>query len=393
MRFLIPFILLFLITGCKNPNGQVSIRKDIDSIVLKWIPDQREGICQIALSVLPDDRVLIKGETNIPEVKSEILNYLSKAEFIFSDSLTILPDTTVVTKPWGLITVSVCNIKKSPSHSSELVSQSVLGTPVKILKKRGGWFLIQTPDYYIGWANNSSIEELDNSGFERWKKSDRVIYIAKAGDLIQDPDNKIIVSDMVTGSIVQVLKEKKGYYYIQLPDGREGVLDKDNVSDFTIWAGSVLPDPGKLIPFSETLLGSPYLWGGTSVKALDCSGFVKIIFFTGGIILARDASLQYRHGADIDFSGNYDELKPGDLLFFGYEDEGKERIIHVGMYIGNRDVIHCSGMVRINSMDSTRNNYSSYLHDTFRGVRRIIGITPEKGMERVADNSWYFSQE
>lgn len=390
MRFSILFLLLFPIVGCKNPHAQITIQKDIDSIILRLVPDQREGICQLAISVLPDDRILVKGETDIPEVKSEILNYLSKSELIYSDSLKVLPDTAVITKPWGLITVSVCNIKKSPSHSSELVSQTVLGTPVKILKKRGGWSLVQTPDYYIGWANNSSIEELDNSGFERWKKSPRVIYIAKSGDMIQDPDNKNIVSDMVTGSIVQVMDEKRGYYHVKLPDGREGVLEKDNVGDFAKWAATVLPDPGKLVPFSETLLGSPYLWGGTSVKALDCSGFVKTIYFSGGIILARDASLQYRHGTAIDFSAGYEALKPGDLLFFGYENEGKERIIHVGMYIGNRDVIHCSGMVRINSMDSTRSNYSSYLHDTFRGVRRIIGITPEKGMEKVAGNSWYF---
>jgi hypothetical protein len=393
MRFFIPFIFLVLLTGCKNPDVQVRLQKDIDSIVIKLVPDQREGISQIALSVMPDDRVLIKGETNIPEVKSQILNYISKAGYIFYDSLTILPDTARVTKPWGIITVSVCNIKKSPSHSSELISQCIMGTPVKILKKRGGWFLIQTPDYYIGWSNSSSIVDLDNSGFEKWKKSDRVLYISKSGDLCQSTDNKIIVSDMVTGSIVEVLKEKKGSYHVKLPDGREGVLNKDDVSDFSNWAESVLSDPGKLISFSRTLLGLPYLWGGTSVKALDCSGFVKTIFFSGGMVLARDASLQYLHGTRIDFSDNYDALKPCDLLFFGYESEGKERIIHVGMYIGNKEVIHCSGMVRINSMDSTRTNYSSYLHDTFRGVRRIIGITPEKGIERVAANSWYFSHE
>jgi SH3-like domain-containing protein len=390
MKVLIPILLLLTIAGCNPPGITGEMQKAVDSICVSKVPDSREGICEIALSVLPDGRVLIKGETNIPESKTEIFNYVTKAGYLVSDSLSVLPDTNIVKKPWGLITVSVCNIKKSPSHSSELVSQCIMGTPVKILKKKGGWFLIQTPDYYIGWANNSSIEELTKTGFENWKKSERVIYTGKSGDLIQDPDKKIVVSDMVTGSIVQVLTEKKGDYYIKLPDGREGVLNKNDVSDFKKWSESVFPDPGKIIQFSGTLLGLPYLWGGTSVKALDCSGFVKTLYFSGGIILARDASLQYRHGTTVEFSDNYEALKPGDLLFFGYEKEGKERIIHVGMYIGDKDVVHCSGMVLINSMDSTRSNYSSYLHDTFRGVRRIIGITPERGIERIAGNSWYF---
>jgi gamma-D-glutamyl-L-lysine dipeptidyl-peptidase len=78
------------------------------------------------------------------------------------------------------------------------------------------------------------------------------------------------------------------------------------------------------------------------------------------------------------------------LLFFGRIQDGKKRITHTGMYIGDTEFIHSSGMVRINSLDSTRANYSRYRAATLLGARRIIGATPGKGIERVSHHRWYF---
>ena len=93
-------------------------------------------------------------------------------------------------------------------------------------------------------------------------------------------------------------------------------------------------------------------------------------------------------------SKSIDSLEPGDLLYFGYINrEGVERITHTGMYIGNTEVIHSSGMVRINSLDSTRSNYSSYLGKGLRGARRIIGTESARGTEQVALHNWYREQK
>ena len=59
------------------------------------------------------------------------------------------------------------------------------------------------------------------------------------------------------------------------------------------------------------------------------------------------------------------------------------------MYIGDTEVIHSSGMVRINSLDSSRSNYSNYLKETIMGARRIIGTESERGIEAVTMNNWY----
>lgn len=389
MRFLMPLILILLLSGCRPSDVLVNIQRDIDSIVNKWVPDQREGICILNLSMLTGRKVLLKGETNIPEARTEIINYFVNSGFEYSDSLLIIPDTTEINKAWGLVSLSVCNIKKSPSHSSELVSQAIMGTPVRILKKRGGWLLVQTPDSYIGWTNSSGIVELNEKEITNWKRSERVIFIRKSGDILIEAGSDRVLSDIVSGAILEVKGKKNSYYEVMLPDGRKGVLNKTDISDFKQWSDVVFPDADMLIIFSKTLLGSPYLWGGTSTKAFDCSGFIKTIYFTSGIILARDASLQFLYGKPIEYPSLFDSLKKGDLIFFGYNNEGKKRITHVGMYIGDTEVIHCSGMVRINSLDSTRPNFSKYLKDSMMGVKRIIGTEPGKGVERIASHNWY----
>jgi cell wall-associated NlpC family hydrolase len=122
----------------------------------------------------------------------------------------------------------------------------------------------------------------------------------------------------------------------------------------------------------------------------DCSCFVKTVYFMGGVVLARDASQQFLYGTEIDISSSINLLKPGDLLFFGnMNNEGKKIITHTGMYIGDTEVIHDSGMIKVNSLDSTRVNYSSSLRESLLGARRIIGNQSGKGIELVAGHSWY----
>jgi hypothetical protein len=389
MRFFTPLISILFITGCKSPEVPVQIQNSIYSISLKWVPDDREGICSINLKMLPKNQLVITGETNIPEAKKDITDYLSGSGVKFYDSLSVIPDTSEIKKIWGLVSVSVCNIKDEPSHSSEMVSQAIMGTPVKILKRRGSWFLVQTPDYYIGWTSNSGITEMNDDQIKDWKQSARLIFTGKYGDILSEEGEGEVISDIVAGAIVKSVSEKKDFFLVELPDGRRGKINKNEVSDFKQWCLKISPDAGKLILFAKSLYGTPYMWGGTSTKATDCSGLTKIIYFTGGIILARDASLQFQHGIPVDIS-SLDVLAPGDLIFFGHLDnQGEKRITHVGMFIGDTEVINSSGMVQISSLDSARENYSSYLDKTVLGARRIIGARSEKGIEKIAGNSWY----
>ncbi len=390
MKYLIrSLILIFILQGCKPAEVPDKLQADIDSIVYRFIPDKREAVCDINLK-MTDNNLLIKGETSISDVKTGIMNYLDRTGIEYIDSLKVLPDKSEILKPWGIVSVVVSNIKKEPSHSSELVSQAIMGTPVRILKKSGSWLLVQTPDHYIGWVSDSGISEKTESEFSEWKKSDRIIFTAKAGEVLTDDNGSDVVSDAVAGIIVIKKGERGSYFIVELPDGRKGMINKKDGMDFGNWYSEVQPEAEKLITFARSMTGTSYLWGGTSTKMADCSGFVKTIYFTGGIILARDASQQFLYGKEVDISTSFDALQPGDLLFFGsVNDKGQKRITHTALYTGNTEFIHSSGMGKINSLDSTRTNYSSYLVKILMGAKRVIGSETGKGIHHIKSHNWY----
>ena len=123
---------------------------------------------------------------------------------------------------------------------------------------------------------------------------------------------------------------------------------------------------------------------------MDCSGFTKTIYFSAGLIITRDASAQFRYGEERNIENGGASLQPGDLVFFGRVRDGKKRITHTGMYIGDTEFIHSSRMVKINSFDSTRANFSQYLLEILQGAKGFIGVTPGEGFVRVSQHKWYF---
>jgi gamma-D-glutamyl-L-lysine dipeptidyl-peptidase len=390
MKYCMFFITVILLAGCGQQGKPVAKQSDIDSICQKWVPVSSESLCNVKLIMLSDKSLIIKGETNLPEAKSDLLGYLENKGIKYSDSLTVLPDASVGIKKWGLVTVSVCNVRSDPSHSAEMISQCLMGTPVKILKNNGGWYLIQSPDSYIGWTDDDAISLLTDEEIENWKKSDRVIYTGKEGDILDGLKSDQEVSDIVFGAILCKTGQGLINYDVILPDGRSGVIKRSDATDFKKWASRPQAKAVDLIAFAREQLGTPYLWGGTSTKGLDCSGFARTIYFSGGTILTRDASSQFLYGKEVDITASLDSLRPGDLLFFGRIRDGKKSITHVGMYIGNKEFIHESGMVKLNSFDPAAENYNEHLKVILQGARRFLGETPDKGSKRVGEHNWYF---
>jgi len=386
-KYVIIILCAVQITGCQNKEVPSDLQAQLDSISAAMVPQHAEALCDISLIMNKGKNITVKGETNLPEAKVKVLDLLSQSGFTINDSITVLPDTTVVKKPWGLVAVSVCNIRTRPAHAAEMATQALMGTPVKILDRQRGWLLVQTPDSYLGWTDDP-VEELSVDELESWKKSERLMYLKNTGE-INDSRGQV-VSDIVFGVILQKTGEQGDNYKILIPDGREGQIKKSDAVDFSSWAINVKPDAGKMTEFARTFLGTPYLWGGTSTKSVDCSGFTKTIYYSAGLILTRDASGQFRYGTEISIEHGCDSLLPGDLLYFGRDRNGVTSITHTGMYIGDTEFIHSSRLVRINSFDSTRVNYSEYLLDILKGARRIIGLTPGEGFERVSQHSWYF---
>jgi len=387
LNYLILSLIVFQLAGCQKKEVPAQLTEQLDSVAAVMVPQHAESICEVSLTMSDGGIIIAKGATNLPEAKNAISELLEKSGRAWADSITVLPDPAVVDKPWGLITVSVCNIRTKPSHAAEMATQALMGTPVKVLDKRGGWLLIQTPDLYTGWTDDPTAE-LSDEDLAVWKGSDRLIYTGHTG-VITD-SRGATVSDIVFGVILVKTGARGEYWTVALPDGRTGEVRKQEAEDFGKWAENASIEPQRLIRFARTFMGSPYLWGGTSTKGVDCSGFTKTIYYYGGVIMTRDASGQFRYGEEVSIEKPLETLAPGDLLYFGRVRDGKKRITHTGMYIGDTEFIHSSGMVKVNSFDSTRTNYSAYLLEILQGARRVTSFTEGKGLERVSQHTWYF---
>lgn len=382
-------VILFILSSCRSVN-EIKTQSEIDNIASRFVPDQRVAICKVKSMPGEKGTLVLTGETTDLNAKNEIIKTLSNNGMSLIDSIVLLPDTIRSKEYMGLVTLSVINLRKEPDHSSELVSQAILGTPVLILKKVKSWILIQTPDKYISWTEASSIRSMTRVELTERNKSERVIYLESTGWLYNSiSDNSGVIGDLVGGSIIEKIGESNGYVNLILPDGRKGFVKKQHVMDLDSWKNAVNCTGENVCKVAMTFLGLPYLWGGSSTKGVDCSGFVQAVFFRNGLILSRDASLQALYGSTLDITDGYSRLNEGDLLFFGSKNNGNPRITHVAIYLGNKEYINSSGRVLINSLDSTKINYSDYRLNTLVSARRIIGAKEEMGIVPVNKHQWY----
>ncbi len=368
------FTTLMMLPGCSREKEKETVVNISERIKQYFVPDSRTGIYRIDLNY-EGGHWVINGETDHPEALNALLDSLERLEISYQQEVVTLPGEELVGKVYGLINVSVANLRADPRHPSELVTQALLGNPVKVLKKKGGWYLIQTPDKYLGWVDSGALVRFDEQEKQKYDQQEKLIFTSVKGFSWSMPDSRSHpVSDLVSGNILHLLDSTAGYYKIRYPDDRIGYVSKEDVEILSLWMGKVKPSPDSLVRQSFRLIGVPYLWGGTSVKGVDCSGFTKTVYLMNGLLLPRDASQQEQVGITVDNDKNFEELLSGDLLFFGRPatDSTSERIVHVGMWIGDMKFIHASGDVHISSMDRDDPLYDEYNYNRYIRSRRII---------------------
>lgn len=232
-------------------------------------------------------------------------------------------------------------MREQPTTSSELNSQAYYSEKVNILEEGPEWTKIDTAidnfSTYSGCAGG-------------WVKSDQICHRRTPFPL--NPNKVVKVNrlkahlyhtkDTVYGpimtlpfeSVLEVIDPKDDgvsrWINVAMVDGKEGFIQRGDITF------NLSPIPFDQLPaFSQQFLGLPYTWAGRSSYGYDCSGFTQMLYRQAGIFLPRDSKPQ------MDWEGfkaiTIEELKPGDLIFFGYD---KDRIRHVAMYIGNDQFIH-----------------------------------------------------
>lgn len=377
MRHNFSILLLGLLMACTGgksvtePSSATAVLPShIEAIRQEFAPDKRTALFQVE----PHGNVL-SGETNMLAAKAALLDRLQAAHIAYVDSIQVLPGPGLEGEQQALITISVANLRSQPKHSAELASQATLGTPVQVWKKEDGWYLVQTPDKYLAWVDAGGITLMNDSSFSGWQNGEKLLYTHPYGFAYAAPDAAgTTVSDLVYGDVLVLKNQTDKFYEVAFPDGRIAYVPAAEATAYTVWAASRQPTENNLVQTSKRLMGVPYLWGGTSFKGVDCSGFTKTVYFMNGLVLPRDASQQVHAGELVDTSNGWENMRPGDLLFFGVQakDGKSERVVHVGMWIGeNQEFIHSSGRVRISSMNPAAPNYDVYNHNRFLRAKRI----------------------
>ena len=369
--------------ACKKDGSEANIplEKQISEVEQKYAPDKRVAIFRVD-AIKSQNGYVLKGESDLPAAVNELREKLRSDNIYFIDSIRLLPDATLNGATHGVIRISVANLRSDPSHSAELATQATLGTPVKIYKREGDWYLVQTPDRYISWVDHGGLEPMSDSLFSQWKTAPKLIYLRTSGNSYEKSGTvSQTVSDLVAGDILEKLGEEGDFYRVSYPDGRTAYVDKSTSKPYGEWLTSIDPTEESLVNTSKTLMGLPYLWGGTSPKGVDCSGFTKTIYFLNGMVIPRDASQPVATGQNVDSTRNFEKLRPGDLLFFGKPatDSTRARVVHVGMWIGDNEFIHASGDVHISSMDKKAPNYDEYNYNRYLRSQRLLNV-PDKAL-------------
>jgi len=378
LRLIVPglfTVLLGVQCSVKDRDILLMVNSSIEHTQQKLAPDPRISIFDLSPIVL-NGRVVLTGKTSVAEAKSYLIDQLAQSGLEVLDSIRVLPDPAFGQKTRGIVNVSVANMRAKPSHRAELITQALLGTPVTLYEQSGGWYRIQTPEGYIGWADPGSFVPLSQHTWDSVQVLPAIIYLETFGFAYEHPDkHAATVSDLVAGCILRVQKQEGQFYQVIYPDKRTGYVFTKEALKLPEWQNQIERNPGALVLTARTMMGVPYLWGGTSPKGLDCSGFTKMTYFLHGIVLPRDADQQATSGVLVDSVGKFDALQPGDLLFFGSRKNlhSEARIVHVGMWLGDNNYIHASGDVHVSSMDASSEKFDAYNRGRYLKAVRVLG--------------------
>jgi len=393
--FLLSLLILYtLISSCSRPEEGIYI---IDAVRQEFAPDKRVAIFDVNGEV-SNGKLHLTGETSLPSAMESLEERLAELKIKFVNDVQILPDKKdLKNRTWGVVTVSVANIRVEPSNGAEMATQAILGTPVRIYKKteKGSYYRVQTPDGYLGWIDNNSFKLMDQKQFDAWRDASKVIYLEDHGYVYERPGVNKRVSDLVAGSLLEKIQSVKDHVIVAFPDGRRGVIPDAEVMDFMEWLETRNPTIPSILKTSERYMGTPYLWGGTSTKMMDCSGFTKTVFFLNGVIIPRDASQQVHEGIFLTDNVEFLEKVPeASLVFFGRKatKDTPQRVWHVGIWLGNGQMIHEDGPLKIEALDPILPSFNKNRYDTFFSARNYLDAIGSGQIVWIKDHEWYVSK-
>ena len=348
-------------------------------------PDKRAAVWDVTASQ-QDGKWVLSGTVGTQAQKNAILAAMLKNGYSrYTDKITVLENGIPADRKWAQVKLSIATLRTEPKHSAEMATQGIMGSPVKVLEKCDDWYRVQMADDYIAYVPESSLAFKTDAQMKAWRKAKRYIVTTYDSRLVTQTNGDETVSDLVMGNILEYKAAQGGWLKLATPDGRVGWVDASDVAELSQWSQQGF-NAAQIEKTARRMMGSGYLWGGTTTKVTDCSGLTKVAYLSNGIILQRDASQQALTGKIMKKGTDWRQYETGDLLFFGNENTG--RVTHVGIYLRDGKYIHCSGQVKINSLIPTASDYP-YLYSPIT-ASRIKGMVGTKGIVALKNHPWFF---
>lgn len=276
------------------------------------------------------------------------------------------------------VTASALNVRSGPSTSNSVIGTTYKGNSVEIITSSNGWHKIKLSNGKIGWASGkylSTSGDSNNGGnTETPSTGKKATVTASALNVRSGPStNNSIVGKAYRGNTVEILENSNGWSKIKLSNGQVGWAsaqylstsgDSNNGGGDTGNGGSVNTNKAQaIINLAKAQLGKPYVWGAEGPSTFDCSGLIYYVYGQNGVNLPRTSREQSNVGTTVSQS----QLQPGDLIFSSTDGSGG--VNHVGIYIGNGQMIHAP---QEGDVVKVTNSNSSYWQKTFVKAKRVI---------------------
>ncbi len=246
---------------------------------------------------------------------------------------------------------SVVDLRAEPRPDSGPQTQIIFGDLVRVFEEQEGWCWVQAErDGYTGYVSAASLEKPARETTHMVIVPRTFVY---SGNDLRFPYTKALS----LGSRVRIAgySEKRGTEYALLESG-EALIAKhlaplnEHAADY--------------VAVAETLMHTPYLWGGTSGFGIDCSGLVQLSMWVTGRTVLRDSDMQENSlGEIIEPDASYSNLKRGDLVFW----KG-----HVAICAAPDMLIHASGHTMTVTLEPLKEAIKriAYLYDLPTRIRR-----------------------
>ncbi|MFR1851901.1 C40 family peptidase [Intestinibacter sp.] len=304
--------------------------------------------------------------------------YNGKTGYIYKDYVsnstsTSNSETTQTTK--YVNTTAGLNVRTGPSTSYAKIATLSYGQSVNVLSTSNGWSKINY-NGSTGYVSSQYLQSTKPSSSSSSETSQTVKYVNTTSGLNMRTGPATSYAKITTiayGQSVNVLSTSNGWSKINY-SGSTGYVSSQYLqstkpsssSSSNSGSTSVSSSASSVIAYAKTLLGKPYVWGAQGPNSFDCSGFTYYVFKNkAGIVLPRTSSAQSKYGTSVSWSN----LKAGDLMFFDTNGANNGQVSHVGLYIGNGQMIHASSSQRKIVITSVN---TSYYKNAFVNARRVL---------------------